>query len=117
MIGDPFLTPFTSDVFQQVNLGPRKQNKLLILDTTGFNNVDVKTAKEHRVYIANSPFYATESVAQYAITLMMILLTRAMISDLNVQKLGKYFMVDPESPIQSRNEEITVYPGTDCQSA
>jgi len=49
--------------------------KLIALAATGTNNVDLKAAQDHGVTVCNIRDYATDAVAQHAITLMLNLLT------------------------------------------
>ena len=49
--------------------------KLIALAATGTNNVDLKAASEHGVAVCNIRDYASDAVAQHAITLMLNLLT------------------------------------------
>ena len=49
--------------------------KLIALCATGTDNVDLEAAADHHVAVANIRDYATNSLAQHAITLMLNLLT------------------------------------------
>jgi len=49
--------------------------KLIALAATGTNNVDLNAASEHGVAVCNIRDYASDAVAQHAITLMLNLLT------------------------------------------
>lgn len=49
--------------------------KLIALAATGTNNVDLKAASDHGVTVCNIRDYASDAVAQHAITLMLNLLT------------------------------------------
>ncbi len=47
--------------------------KLIALRCAGFNNVDVKAAREHGIKVVRVPAYSPHAVAEYAVTLMMAL--------------------------------------------
>lgn len=65
-IAQPFTAPLTAPAFANV-----KRLKLLVVCTTGYDNVDVATATAHGVFVANARGYSTESVAEHAIALML----------------------------------------------
>ncbi len=47
--------------------------KLIALRCAGFNNVDVRAAKEHGIRVVRVPAYSPHAVAEYAVTLMLTL--------------------------------------------
>lgn len=47
--------------------------KLIALRCAGFNNVDVRAAKEHGIRVVRVPAYSPHAVAEYAVTLMLAL--------------------------------------------
>jgi len=65
-IAQPFTAPLKAQAFAGV-----KRLKLLVVCTTGYDNVDVAAATEHGVLVANTGGYSTESVAEHTIALML----------------------------------------------
>ncbi len=47
--------------------------KLICVAATGYNNIDIEAAKEHRVVVANVRNYSSESVAQHTFSLILAL--------------------------------------------
>ena len=47
--------------------------KLIALRCAGFNNVDIKAAREHGIKVVRVPAYSPHAVAEYAVTLMLTL--------------------------------------------
>ena len=47
--------------------------KLIALRCAGFNNVDIKAAREHGIKVVRVPAYSPHAVAEYAVTLMLAL--------------------------------------------
>lgn len=50
--------------------------QLVCAAATGFNNIDVETARERGIAVANARDYATDSVAQHVMALLLTLVTR-----------------------------------------
>ncbi len=60
--------------------------KMVSLWQTGFDNVDLEAATEHRVIISNVPSYAFDSVAEFVFALSLNLLRRIHLADMNLRK-------------------------------
>ena len=59
-------TPMSAEVFE------RCQNiRYVGVLATGYNIVDIKSAKEHNVAVTNIPTYGTDAVGQFAIALLL----------------------------------------------
>lgn len=84
-IHDEHLTPDTADAGAEVVsvfinskvdsavLQKMPDLKLIACRSTGFNNIDLKAAKTHKVEVANVPTYGEHTVAEYAFTLLLAL--------------------------------------------
>lgn len=59
-------TPMTKEVFEAC-----KNIKYIGLFATGYNNVDLKAAKNHGITVSNAPKYSTKSVAQHTFSLIL----------------------------------------------
>lgn len=60
--------------------------RFLGLFATGYDKIDLAAARRHHVAVCNSPGYATESVAQHAIALMLAITNRVETFDGEVRK-------------------------------
>lgn len=61
-----FKAPITRDAIKKM------QNvRLIIRNVTGYDNVNVGAATEHRIPVSNIPDYCTEEVASHEISLML----------------------------------------------
>lgn len=66
---------FVNDILDSAVLNALQLNgtKAVLLRCAGYNNVDLVTAEELGMFVANVPAYAPEAVAEYAIALIMTL--------------------------------------------
>ena len=55
---------------------------------TGYNIVDVEAARTHDIAVSNIPVYGTDSVAQYAMALLLDMCNRAAVHDAAVRQGG-----------------------------
>lgn len=72
--------------------------KLICEAGTGYNNIDIKAAKEKNILVCNLPGYSTEAVAQLVITFMLSLSSslanqQRMIEGKNYDNFTKYLQV------------------------
>ncbi len=66
-----------------------KKLKLICVFATGYDNIDIKTARELGISVCNVPMYSTDSVAQYTVSVVLALTTR--LREYNdYVKTGKY---------------------------
>ncbi len=68
VLGDCYLTKFDESVFSKC-----KKLKLLQINSTGYSGVDINVAKKFGILVSNVPGFATDSVAEIGITLMLTL--------------------------------------------
>lgn len=64
-VANGMICPFTDQVF-----GNAKELRLLVLNSTGFDFVDLKAARKHKIRVANLPGYASEAVAEHVFALL-----------------------------------------------
>lgn len=74
-------TPLSADTLKQLN-----KTKYIGVLATGYNVVDIETAKECGITVTNVPNYATESVAQHVFALLLELTTHVGHHNAEVQK-------------------------------
>lgn len=74
-------TPITTDFIQSSS-----HLKLIAVTATGYNNVDINTAKEKGIVVCNVPAYGTFSVAQHAFALLLELINHVGINAATVAK-------------------------------
>jgi glycerate dehydrogenase len=74
-IGDADVVVSNKCVLDAATLAATRQLKLIVIAATGANNVDLDTAAQLGITVCNSRNYATSSVVQHVITLMLNLLT------------------------------------------
>jgi glycerate dehydrogenase len=60
--------------------------RFISVTATGYDMVDIEAAKEHAIPVSNVPIYGTETVAQYAVALMLELARRPALHDEAVKK-------------------------------
>lgn len=85
---------FTKEIIAQL-----PQLKLIAVTAAGCDNIDLETCKLHRVAVANVPGYATRSVAEHVIALMLalrrsVLPYHARVSDGSWSRSGLFTMFD-----------------------
>jgi D-lactate dehydrogenase len=54
-----------------------KETKLIVTGATGFNNIDVKACADAGIMVANTPGYSDDTIAEYALTLMLMSIRNA----------------------------------------
>ncbi len=62
--------------------------KYIVCRSTGYDNVDIKAAKEHNVVVCNVPNYGEHTVAEYTFTLLLSL-TRKLQDSIGQVQLGQ----------------------------
>jgi phosphoglycerate dehydrogenase-like enzyme len=87
-IADSFIAPLNRRVLYSAN-----QLKLLVINSTGLDRVDLEAAKEKGITVINTANYATVAVAEHTIALMFTVIKKIFLGDSEVRK--KPFEVDP----------------------
>lgn len=62
--------------------------KYITLRSTGYNNVQLKTAKRYKLRVANVPNYSPNAVAEHAVALLLALNRKIIIADKRVHALN-----------------------------
>lgn len=65
-------SPVTREIVEQL-----QETKLIVAGATGFNNIDVKACESKGILVSNTPGYSDDTVAEYAVTLMLMLIRHA----------------------------------------
>ena len=100
-------------ILNRIRLGKKEFEKasnlkLVLLTGTGYNHIDLVSAKEHGVTIANVANYSTNSVAQLTLTFLLNELTRVEKLSQEVKKgkwseisirMDKYYHIDTEDKV------------------
>jgi glycerate dehydrogenase len=94
-IADCFEVPLNDEFFSQV-----KNLKYLCLNTTGFNLVDIASAKKHGIAVSNLPGFSTEAVAEHAIALMFAVSKNIVVGDRAMH--DKPFQLNPALRAQDK---------------
>jgi lactate dehydrogenase-like 2-hydroxyacid dehydrogenase len=101
-VADCWLTPLNETVFRQA-----PQLKYVTLNSTGYDQVNLKAAKEHNIAIANVPGFSTEGVAEHTIALLFAITRHIPRADTAMRQ--QPFQVDPA------DVENMIYLGTDLR--
>jgi lactate dehydrogenase-like 2-hydroxyacid dehydrogenase len=94
-IADPFVAKLNKNVLLNLD-----QLKLLALNTTGYDLVDIENAAKKNIKVAHIPNFSTDAVAEHVIALIFGLIRKIPISDKTVR--DGLFEVDPGN-IEHRN--------------
>lgn len=87
---DALLSLLTDKIDGEIMDGIGKQLKIIANYAVGFNNIDLKAAKERKIMVTNTPgMEITESVAEQTFALLMAIAKRLVESDDFLRK-GKY---------------------------
>ena len=81
---DAFIPMFDLKVPEEL-IKAGKNLKIISNVGVGFNNIDIKTAKEHNTIVCNTPTPVTEPTAELAMTLMGAVARGLVLSDKNVR--------------------------------
>lgn len=65
-------SPVTREIVEQL-----KKTKIIITGATGYNNIDVKACEDHGIFVSNTPGYSEDTIAEYAFTLLLMLIRHA----------------------------------------
>lgn len=87
-ITDCYIAPLNNKV-----LGSTNNLKLLAINSTGYDLVDLKTATQKGIKVANVPGFSTDAVAEQAIALMFAVNRKIPLGDKNMRL--KPFEIDP----------------------
>lgn len=87
-IADCYIAPLNKKVLESADV-----LKLLVINSTGYDLVDVASAKAKGIQVANVPGYSTEAVAEHAIALMLAVSKKIPAGDAIMRRAP--FQVDP----------------------
>jgi glycerate dehydrogenase len=99
-IVDCYIAPLNRNVFEHAN-----SLRLLAINSTGYDLVDIQAAKEKGIRVANIPGFSTEAVAEHAIALILAVSKKIPAGDNAMRKSP--FQIDPA------NQEHHKYLGFD----
>lgn len=90
---DGLFSPLNKRVLESTN-----NLKFISLNTTGYDGVDLETATQKGIKVSNAPGYATESVAELAIALMLSVIRQIPQADRKMRETP--FQIDPADKSQ-----------------
>ncbi len=67
------ISPFIYSELTQKVLNKAKKLKLIATRSTGFNHIDIKTAKAKKISVANVPYYGENTVAEHTFAMILAL--------------------------------------------
>ena len=102
-IADCWDVPLGGNVFKEAN-----DLKYISLNSTGYDQVDLKAAKEKGIMIANVPNFSTDSVAEQTMALLFAVLRHIPQADHALRE--KPFQIDPANRTQD------IYTGSNVRS-
>ena len=74
LIGDfEIVSPFIYSEITQKVLNKAKKLKFIATRSTGFNHIDIKTAKAKKISVANVPYYGENTVAEHTFAMILAL--------------------------------------------
>lgn len=76
VVADCFFTPLNKKVLSSSN-----KLKFIVLNSTGFDLVDLEAASANSIMVANTPNLCTDSVAEHAIALMFAVNRKLLVAD------------------------------------
>lgn len=94
-ISDQYIAPLNKRVLEN-----SPSLKLLVINSTGFDLVDIATAKSKGICVANVPGFSTEAVAEQAILLMLAVNRKLIQTDTMMRQ--KPFQIDPADKEQKK---------------
>lgn len=83
------ISPF---IYSQINkdvLGKLTNLKMIATRSTGFDHIDIQTAKESKVTVCNVPFYGENTVAEHTFALILAL-SRKMFDSVQRARMGDF---------------------------
>lgn len=88
-VGCPIISPF---IYSQINkdvLQKLPDLKMIATRSTGFDHIDIQTAKENKVAVCNVPFYGENTVAEHTFSLILAL-SRKLIDSVQRARMGDF---------------------------
>lgn len=101
-IADCFLAPLNKNV-----LSALPKLRYITINTTGYDLVDLDTAKEKSIQVSNVPGFATEAVAEQVIALLFAVVRKIPIFDQKMRQ--KPYEVDPGDPKDLRLKGFNLF--------
>ena len=74
------ISVFTTSRVNRNILKKFKNLKLIALRSVGYNHIDIEYCREHHIIVENSPNYGNQSVAEFALALLMDVLRKTTVS-------------------------------------
>ena len=85
----PIISPF---IYSQINediLQKLSDLKMIATRSTGFDHIDIQTAKENKVAVCNVPFYGENTVAEHTFALILAL-SRKLVGSVQRARMGDF---------------------------
>jgi len=88
-LGCPIISPFIYSQISKDVLGKLLNLKMIATRSTGFDHIDIQTAKENKIVVCNVPFYGENTVAEHTFALILAL-SRKLVDSVQRARMGDF---------------------------
>ncbi len=84
------ISVFTGSIIDKTVMESFPNLKLIDTRTTGYDHIDLKTAKEKNILVSNVPFYGANTVAEFAFGLLLTLSRKIFLAYDRIKETGSF---------------------------